>query len=94
MIIEMPDGDTYSVGDNIVINITVRDPNGISAFSWGVFSQNRTALKNGTENCNGSPECSVTVELVAGLSGQFEVGVEAKSKNGGGTIQTKQIYIG
>jgi hypothetical protein len=92
--IELPDGDTHPVGARIKIVITVRDPEGVSAFSWGVFAQNRTPLAGGDKNCSGATECSITEEVDAILSGQFEVGVEAKNKSGAGTIETKQLYIG
>lgn len=89
----MPRGDTYHVGDNIKINFSVRDSQGVSSFSWGVFAQNRTPLKSGNESCNGQLECNLSIELSADLPGQFEVGVEAVNRNSGKTVQSKQIYI-
>ncbi|GEM_PF-2452010 len=92
--IELPDGDTYKVGDQVTIIITARDPDGVNNFKWGVFNQGNQSLVGGDKNCNRATECSTKEKFKAALKGQFEIGVEAKDGNGTATIQRKQLYIG
>lgn len=90
----MPKGDTYGVGDEVELIITVRDPDGVGAFSWGVFTENKTGLAGGDENCNNATECRIEENFTTQLPGAFQIGVEAKDGKGQGVIEVAQLYVG
>ncbi len=94
VIIELPNGDTYGIGDNVKLIITVRDPDGIGAFSWGVFTENKVGLVGDEINCNNATECRVEEEFTTKLAGAFQIGVEVKDTKGEGKIEIKQLYVG
>ena len=91
--IDLPDGDKYDQGDEVEVNITVRDSDGVDSFEWGVFTQNNVAIEGGDKDCGGS-ECSISEEFDASLPGIFQIGVEAVDSQGNNTIEVKQIYVG
>jgi hypothetical protein len=90
----LPDGDTYGVGDEVKLIITVRDSDGVGKFSWGVFTENKTGLLGDEEDCHSAPECRIEEEFETQLPGAFQIGVEAKDTKGQGVIEIKQLYVG
>ena len=94
VVIELPNGDDYGLGDEIIVIITVTDSDGVDEFNWGVFTENNVAIKGGDKDCGGATECRIEEEFDAALAGAFQVGVEAKDNKGQGTIEKKQIYVG
>jgi len=94
VVIELPGGDQYGIGDEVRVRITVTDPDGVGAFEWGVFTQNNVSVTGGDRNCGNSTSCSIEEEFDAALPGIFQIGVEAKDGKGAGTIEVKQIYVG
>jgi hypothetical protein len=94
VIIEFPDGDTSDVGDDVKVVVTVRDPDGVGIFEWGVFTENKTPLKGDKHDCGGQQECRTDAKFEAVLSGTFQFGVEARDTQGNKTIEVKQLYVG
>lgn len=94
VIIDLPDGDTYGVGDTVKLNITVTDPNGVSDFEWGIFTENKTAVLGGDKGCGNAVECKISEEFEAELPGAFQIGVEAKNAQGQKTTHVTQLYVG
>ncbi len=94
IIIELPNGDTYSIGDEVKIVITVRDADGVGEVDWGVFTENKTPVLDGEKNCGNATECRIEKEFNADLPGAFQVGAEAKDSKGEKGIQIKQLYVG
>lgn len=94
IVIELPDGDRFGVGDDVRVIITVRDPDGVANFEWGIFTENNVSVKGGERGCGNATECRIEEEFEAVLAGTFQVGVEAVDTKGTKTIEVKQIYIG
>ena len=95
VIIELPDGDTYSLNDDVRIIITVRDPDGIKNFEWGIFAQNGSPTGLGDEiGCNNLVECRVEDEFETKLPGQFFIGVDAVDALGNDIREIVQLYVG
>jgi hypothetical protein len=92
-VIDLPDGDSYGIGDEIEIRITVSDADGVAAFSWGILSAINQGLAGGNEDCGNAPQCSTEASFTAVLSGDFQIGVEVKDAKGEGTIRTSQLYV-
>jgi hypothetical protein len=93
-VIDLPSGDRFSIGDEVRVRITVSDPDGVSTFDWGVFTENRTSVQGGERNCGNATHCELEEEFEAQLPGAFQIGVEAKDATGATTIEVKQIYVG
>ena len=93
-VIELPDGDRVNVGDDVRVIITVRDPDGVSSFKWGIFTENNVAIKGGDSGCGNVTECRTDEEFEAVLPGAFQIGVEAVDSKGTKSIEAKQIYVG
>ncbi|MDX1521947.1 MAG: hypothetical protein R3264_10000, partial [Anaerolineae bacterium] len=93
VIIELPNGDKYSLDDEVKLIITVRDSDGVKNFDWGVFAQNGTPLVDGGKDCGNSSECRTDREFKTPLEGDFQIGVEAFDSTGQKTIQISQIYV-
>ena len=96
VVVQLPNGDTYSSGSEIRIIIIVTDPDGVKSFTWGIFAENRSPLPvGGTENCGNRTECRIEQNFAAPpFQGQFAVGVEAVDVLGQGTqINAAQIYL-
>ncbi len=90
----MPNGDTYGVGDEVELIITVRDADGVGTFSWGVFTENKTGLTGDDVECNNATECRIEEKFNTQLPGSFQIGVEAIDAKGEGVIEIKQLYVG
>jgi hypothetical protein len=90
----LPDGDRFGVGDDVRVIITVRDPDGVASFEWGIFTENNVPVEGGERGCGNATECRIEEEFEAVLAGAFQVGVEAIDSKGTKTIEVKQIYIG
>jgi hypothetical protein len=72
----------------------VRDPEGVSEFTWGIFTQNLTPLVGGDINCNNATECKHETEVVApGISGTFLVGADALDSKGETGRGVAEIYV-
>jgi hypothetical protein len=94
VVVEFPDGNEVDAGDDIKIVFVVRDPNGVKEFSWGIFTQNKTPLKDGKKDCGGATECRQEIkEEVPPIKGALIAGVEAKSVNGQGKIGIGEFYV-
>lgn len=94
VIIEFPDGQEFGTNDKVKINFIVRDPNGVSKFEWGIFTQNQTSLKNGKKECGGVTECREEVkESAPPISGTFIVGADAVSSTGATKRGIGEIYV-
>ncbi|MFN8454683.1 MAG: hypothetical protein U0401_08455 [Anaerolineae bacterium] len=94
VIIELPDGKEFSAGDKVKINFIVTDPNGVSKFEWGIFTQNQTPLKNGKKDCGGATECREEIkENAPSLSGTYIIGADAVSSNGATKRGIGEIYV-
>jgi hypothetical protein len=94
VIVELPDGNEFSTDDEVKINFIVTDPNGVSKFEWGIFTQNQTPLKNGKKDCGGATDCRVEVrENAPPLPGTYIVGADAVSSNGATKRGIGEIYI-
>jgi hypothetical protein len=94
-VIEFPGGDKYGLNDDVQVIITVRDPDGVTEFEWGVFAQNKSPLGlGGHQSCGGATECRIEEEFETKLPGQFHVGVEARDTKGEGVTEIKQLYVG
>lgn len=94
IVIDLPDGDTFRNGDRVRVRITVSDPEGVSKFSWGVFTENRTAIAGGNRDCGNATQCEIQEEFKAQLPGAFQIGVEALDAQGHKAIDTRSIYVG
>ena len=96
IVIEMPGGDTYRTGDDVRLIITVSDPDGVGAFSWGVFTENKVLLPGigGDQDCGNAPSCRIEESFNAALPGAFQIGVEALDGIGTKGIQVVQLYVG
>jgi hypothetical protein len=93
VVIELPKGDKFDVGNEVQVIITVRDSDGVTNFEWGVFTENGVSVKGANKKCDNRSECSVEEKFKASLEGTFQIGVDAKDTQGNKTIETKQIYI-
>jgi hypothetical protein len=94
IVIELPSGDKFGMGDEIKVNIRVSDSDGVRSFKWGVFTQNGVAVKGGDRNCGNGSSCGTEEEFEAVLDGTFQIGVEAEDAQGNKSIEKKQIYVG
>jgi hypothetical protein len=95
VIIDLPDGDTFGLADDVRVVITVRDSDGVGSFTWGIFAQNGSPLGlGGDHNCGGVTECGTNEEFETKLTGQFFVGVDAVDSKGNKTREIKQLYVG
>lgn len=95
VIINIPGGDEYGLGDKVKFNITVTDPDGIQSFTWGVFAQNVSPVGLGGEKgCGGATQCDLSDQFEAQLPGIFFLGVDALDSQGNTVREVKQIYIG
>jgi hypothetical protein len=91
---DLPDGDTYNVGDDVKFRIIVSDPDGVGSFTWGVFAQNETPLLGGDKSCGNAQQCDLSDEFEAPLPGQFFFGVDAVDGQGNTSREVKQLYVG
>ncbi len=94
IVIDLPDGDTFNTGDEVRVRIIVSDPEGVSTFTWGVFTENGTPVIGGDRGCGNSTQCEIEEEFEAQLPGAFRVGVEALDRNGQKSIEVRSIYVG
>jgi hypothetical protein len=94
IVIELPDGDRFDKGDDVRVVITVRDPDGVASFEWGIFTENNVSVKGGNHSCGNATECRREEKFEAVLSGAFQVGVKAVDSQGNRSIEVKQIYVG
>ncbi len=93
--VNLPNGNEYRLHDKVTVIITVSDPDGVSSFTWGIFSQNRTSLAGDTKECGRATSCEIEAKFEAKLAGQFAVGVEAVDTQGQKTqTNAAQIYVG
>lgn len=90
----MPEGNTFSPGDEVKIIFIVKDPDGINSFTWGIFLQNLSPLVGGDKICNGATECSIEVEENAPpLTGTYIVGADAVDVKGNTARGVSEIYV-
>jgi hypothetical protein len=95
VIIQLPDGDTYSLNDNVRIIVIVQDPDGVKEFEWGVFAQNGSPTGLGDrKGCGNLAECRLEDEFETKLTGQFFIGVDAVDALGNDIRQVVQLYVG
>jgi hypothetical protein len=95
VLIDIPSGDEYGLGDNVEFNITVSDPDGVASFTWGVFAQNGSPVGlGGDRNCGGSNQCTLSDKFETKLTGIFFLGVDAVDSKGNTIREIKQIYVG
>ncbi len=95
VVVELPGGDTYTIGEEVKVIITVTDPDGVGKFGWEVFAENGSPLGIGDdENCGGSTQCRIESEFDAQLAGAFQLGAEAEDNLGNKTIEIKQLFVG
>jgi hypothetical protein len=94
VIIELPDGDTFNVGDEIKIFFIANDSDGVVEFIWGVFTQNQTSLFGGKKECSSRTECRLETTInTPPLSGTYIIAVEAIDTKGNTALAIKQIYV-
>ncbi|MBN1991529.1 MAG: hypothetical protein JW953_02415 [Anaerolineae bacterium] len=93
VVIELPNGNTFDPGDEVKIVFIVRDTDGVSSFSWGIFTQNQVSLKGGEKTCNGATECKLEVKEVAPGTGTYIVGADAADTTGATTRGVGEIYV-
>jgi len=93
VIVQLPNGSEYSPGEKVKIIFTVRDPDGVAKFTWGIFLQNGTSLKGGDKNCNGAVECSEEREERAPVTGTYIVGADAVDTKGNAKRGVGEIYV-
>jgi hypothetical protein len=95
VVIELPDGDTYGLEEDVKLIVTVRDSDGVTSFSWGVFAQNGSPVGiGGDRNCGGAGECRIDDEFETRLIGIFFIGVDAVDTKGNEIREIKQLYVG
>jgi hypothetical protein len=95
VIITLPDGNEYDIGDEVKVIFTVRDPDGVRSFTYGFFTQNQSPLGGGgTQECGGNTECSREIEEeVPPLEGTFIVGADAVDSKGETNRGIGEIYV-
>lgn len=94
VIVELPEGNEFDTEDEVKIVFVVRDPNGVSNFQWGIFTQNLTPLKSGNKECGGATECRQEVrEDAPGIPGTFIVGADAVNTKGQTKRGISEIYV-
>jgi hypothetical protein len=92
--VELPDGSTFDIDEEVHFVFVVRDPGGVKEFTWGIFTQNQTSLKGGKKECGGATECTLDVrEEGPPFEGTFIVGADALSVSGKTTRGIGEIYI-
>jgi hypothetical protein len=91
--VQLSDGNSYDVGEKVKIKIVVRDPDGVSSFTWGIFTQNQVPLKGGDKNCNGATECSTHIEEGIPIPGTFIIGADAVDTKGNTNRGLGEIYV-
>ena len=89
----MEDGNNYHTGDKVKIKIVVRDPDGVTSFTWGIFTQNQVGLKGGDKKCNGATECSTHIEESIPIPGTFIIGADAVDTKGNTNRGLGEIYV-
>jgi hypothetical protein len=94
VIIEVPEGSTYDPGETVRAVFIVRDPDGVSGFTWGIFTQNLTPLIGGDKDCGGATECSLEVkEDAPGVPGTYILGADAQDTTGKVKREVGEIYV-
>ncbi len=71
----------------------VRDPDGVSAFTWGIFTQNETPLMGGDKKCNGAVECREEKKVDAPVPGTYIIGADAVDVKGNASRGIGEIYV-
>lgn len=95
VVIELPNGDTYEVDDEVKIIIRVLDSDGVNTFTWGVFAENGSPVGlGGDHGCGGATECRLDREFTTKFPGQFFIGVDAVDTKGQTVREIKQLYVG
>lgn len=95
VLIDIPSGDKYGLGDDVKFNITVTDSDGVRSFTWGVFAQNGSPVGlGGDRDCGGASQCTLSDEFETKLTGIFFLGVDAVDTQGNTVREIKQIYVG
>ncbi len=94
MIVDLPNGNIFDPGDEVKIVFIVTDPDGVTSFTWGIFTQNQTPLIGGDKACNGLIECKLEVnEEAPPVSGTYLVGADAVDTTGATTRGVGEIYV-
>ncbi|MCB9079757.1 MAG: hypothetical protein H6631_19300 [Anaerolineaceae bacterium] len=93
IIVELPDGNTHDVGDDFKVVFIIRDPDGVAEMTWGIFTQNQTALLGGDVNCGNAVECRHEEEVSAPYRDTFIVGADAVDSTGQTNRGIGEIYI-
>jgi hypothetical protein len=95
VIIELPKGNTFDRNDQVKVVIIVRDPDGVTSFTWGVAAQNQALLPvGGDKACNGAAECRTEEEFDASVpSGTYIIGADAVDTKGATTRGVGEIYV-
>jgi hypothetical protein len=94
VIVQLPNGSTFSPGDEVKIIFIVRDPDGVKSFTWGIFLQNLSPLIGSDKICNGAVECQIEVEEEAPpLTGTYIVGADAIDVKGNTARGISEIYV-
>lgn len=94
VIVQLPDGNTFDPGDGFTMIIIVRDPDGVTSFTWGVFTQNQTPLVGGEQKCGGATECRFDDKFDAPpISGTYLAGADAVDTKGATSRGVGEIYV-
>ncbi len=94
MVIEYPNGTKFSPGEKVKLVFIVRDPNGVTSFTWGIFTQNQVGLKGGDKACGGATECVEEIqENAPPVTGTYIVGADAVNVNGVKKRGVGEIYV-
>jgi hypothetical protein len=93
VVVELPSGNDFSIGDQVRIIFIARDPGGVKEFTWGIFLQNQTPLKNGTKKCDGATECREEVKAEAPIAGTYILGADAVNMQGQTKRGIGELYV-
>jgi len=91
--VQLEGGNKYDVGEKVKIKIVVWDPDGVTSFTWGIFTQNQVGLKGGDKKCNGATECSTHIEESIPIPGTFIIGADAVDTKGNTNRGLGEIYV-
>jgi hypothetical protein len=80
--------------DEFEVKFIVRDPDGVSSFTWGIFTQNQVSLKGGKIDCHNATECVHEEEVSSPpYRGTFIIGADAVDSKGQTSRGIGEIYI-
>ncbi len=94
VIITLPNGNSYPKSGQVKVIYTIRDTDGVTSFTWALFTQNLTPLIGGEVLCHNAPECihEETINLPS-ITGTYIIGGEAVDSTGQIEREIAEIYV-